>query len=88
MGREKFEVADDFLTIGRTFAEYRRMFDLGAEDLADREILDCGGGAGAFTATAAELAERAVAVDPLYGPPRRTGAGTRRGDRVQRRAAP
>ncbi|MFC7138600.1 class I SAM-dependent methyltransferase [Halosimplex aquaticum] len=69
MGREKFEVADDFLTIGRTFAEYRRMFDLGAEDLADREILDCGGGAGAFTATAAELAERAVAVDPLYGPP-------------------
>ncbi|WP_415380735.1 class I SAM-dependent methyltransferase [Halosimplex sp. TS25] len=69
MSGEKFEVADDFLTIGRTFAEYRRMFDLGVEDLAGREILDCGGGAGAFTATAAELADRVVAVDPLYGPP-------------------
>ncbi|WP_459192790.1 class I SAM-dependent methyltransferase [Halosimplex sp. J119] len=69
MSEDKFEVADDFLTIGRTFAEYRRMFDLGIDDLAGRELLDCGGGAGAFTATAAELAESAVAVDPLYGPP-------------------
>ncbi|WP_123538340.1 class I SAM-dependent methyltransferase [Halosimplex salinum] len=68
MAGEKFEVEADFLTIGRTFAEYRRMFDLTAEDLAGRALLDCGGGAGAFTATAAELADSAVAVDPLYGP--------------------
>ncbi|WP_436926485.1 class I SAM-dependent methyltransferase [Halosimplex amylolyticum] len=69
MSNREFEVADDFLTIGRTFAEYRRMFDLGIDDLAGRELLDCGGGAGAFTATAAELAADAGAVDPLYGPP-------------------
>ncbi|ELZ20290.1 hypothetical protein C475_20992 [Halosimplex carlsbadense 2-9-1] len=68
MSCEMFEVEADFLTIGRTFAEYRRMFDLRVEDIAGREVLDCGGGAGAFTATAAELADGAVAVDPLYGP--------------------
>jgi len=69
MSNTEFEVETDFLTIGRTFAEYRRMFDLRAEDFAGRELLDCGGGAGAFTATAAELAQRAVAVDPIFGPP-------------------
>ncbi|MFB6141627.1 MAG: class I SAM-dependent methyltransferase [Halosimplex sp.] len=63
----KFEIADDFLTIGRTFAEYRRMFDLEAGDVAGAELLDCGGGAGAFTATAAELADSAVAIDPIFG---------------------
>ncbi|PSP69982.1 hypothetical protein BRC79_03170 [Halobacteriales archaeon QH_8_67_27] len=68
MSNGKFEVTDDFLTIGRTFAEYRRMFDLTVADLIGRELLDCGGGAGAFTATAAEFADEAVAVDPLYGP--------------------
>ena len=69
MSNEEFEVADGFLTIGRTFAEYRRMLDLTAADFDGTEIVDCGGGAGAFTATAAELADRVVAVDPLYGPP-------------------
>ncbi|QLH81890.1 class I SAM-dependent methyltransferase [Halosimplex pelagicum] len=69
MSNEEFEVEADFLTIGRTFAEYRRMFDLVADDIAGRAVLDCGGGAGAFTATAAELADSAVAVDPLFGRP-------------------
>ena len=68
MGKMKYEVDDDFLTIGRTFAEYRRMFDLTVADLTGATLLDCGGGAGAFTATAAELAAEAIAVDPLYGP--------------------
>jgi hypothetical protein len=68
MPNEKFEVEGDFLTIGRTFAEYRRLFDLTAEDLAGRQILDCGGGAGAFTATADELAADVRSVDPMYGP--------------------
>ena len=67
-----FRVEAEFLTIGRTFAEYRRMFDLAAGDLDGRAVLDCGGGAGAFTAAAAELAGRAVAADPLYGPPAAT----------------
>ena len=69
MDQEKFEVEDEFLTIGRTFAEYRRMFDLTVADLVGRTVLDCGGGAGAFTATAGEFADESVAVDPLYGPP-------------------
>jgi len=65
----KFEVEEDFLTIGRTFAEYRGMLDLDPAGLAGRSVLDCGGGAGSFTATAAAFGADAVAVDPLYGPP-------------------
>jgi SAM-dependent methyltransferase len=65
----KFEVEDEFLTIGRTFAEYRRMLDLDPATLGERSVLDCGGGAGSFTATAAALGADTVAVDPLYGPP-------------------
>ena len=72
MSDGRFRVEAEFLTIGRTFAEYRRMFDLAAGDLNGRAVLDCGGGAGAFTAAAAELAGRAVAADPLYGPPAAT----------------
>ena len=72
MSDGRFRVEAAFLTIGRTFAEYRRMFDLAAGDLDGRAVLDCGGGAGAFTAAAAELAGRAVAADPLYGPPAAT----------------
>jgi hypothetical protein len=69
MSNSAYHVKEGFLAIGRTFAEYRRLFDLGVEDLAGRELLDCAGGASAFTATASELADRAVAVDPLFGPP-------------------
>jgi ubiquinone/menaquinone biosynthesis C-methylase UbiE len=65
----KFEVAEDFLTIGRTFAEYRGMLDLDPAGLAGRSVLDCGGGAGSFAATAAAFGADTVAVDPLYGPP-------------------
>jgi SAM-dependent methyltransferase len=72
MSDGRFRVEAEFLTIGRTFAEYRWMFDLAAGDLNGRAVLDCGGGAGAFTAAAAELAGRAVAADPLYGPPAAT----------------
>lgn len=64
-----FEVEEEFLTIGRTFAEYRRMLGLDPGTLPGRSVLDCGGGAGSFTATAAALGADAVAVDPLYGPP-------------------
>lgn len=67
-GDERFEVDEEFRLIGRTFAEYRRMFDLDPAGLAGRRVLDCGAGAGAFTAVAAEFADRAVAVDPVYGP--------------------
>ena len=67
-GRE-YEVEADFLAIGRTFAEYCRMLDLDAAELSGRAVLDCGGGAGAFTATAAAVGADATAVDPLYDRP-------------------
>jgi len=66
MSGDKFEVEDDFLTIGRTFTEYRRMFDLDAAELVGRSVLDCGAGVGSFAATAAELGADVTAVDPLY----------------------
>jgi ubiquinone/menaquinone biosynthesis C-methylase UbiE len=66
MPGDKFEVEDDFLSIGRTFTEYRRMFDLDVADLVGRSVLDCGGGVGSFPATAAELGADVTAVDPLY----------------------
>jgi hypothetical protein len=64
-----FEVEDDFLLVGRTFEEYLAMFGLAPETLLGRRVLDCAGGARAFTAVAAEFAESALAVDPMYGPP-------------------
>lgn len=69
MTDDRYEVETDCLTIGRTFAEYRRMLDLEPAALAGTTVLDCGGGAGAFTATANALGADAVAVDPIYGPP-------------------
>lgn len=68
MDEDRYEVDEEFLTIGRTFAEYRRMLDLDPVRLAGRSVLDCGGGAGAFTATACALGADTTAVDPLYGP--------------------
>jgi SAM-dependent methyltransferase len=50
---------------GRRLAEYRRMFDLRAADLA-RGVLDIGGGPASFTAEIARDGIRALAVDPLY----------------------
>lgn len=64
-----FEVEDDFLLVGRTFEEYLAMFDLTVDDLRGRRIVDCGGGVGSFPAVASTVAERVVAVDPVYGPP-------------------
>jgi SAM-dependent methyltransferase len=69
MADDRFDVEADCLTIGRTFAEYRRMLDLAPATLAGTTVLDCGGGAGAFTATANALGADATAIDPLYGPP-------------------
>jgi hypothetical protein len=65
----QFEVNEDIRFIGRTFREYCRMFGLDAGALAGQSVLDCPGGPGSFTAVAAWIADRAVAVDPIYGPP-------------------
>lgn len=52
--------------IGRTYEEYMSMFAMTDEELAGRSILDCPGGACAFTARANGLGARAVAADIAY----------------------
>lgn len=63
--RDKFAV-DDFAFIGRTFEEYRHMFDLDVESLDGRSILDCPSGADSFVATAHELGASVTGVDVMY----------------------
>jgi SAM-dependent methyltransferase len=50
---------------GRSFDEYRRMFDLSESDLQLR-ILGCGDGPASFNAELAARGGRVVSVDPLY----------------------
>ncbi|MDS0281031.1 class I SAM-dependent methyltransferase [Haloarcula onubensis] len=66
---DAFEVSESFRFIGRTFAEYRRLFGLERDALAGAAVLDCPGGPSSFTAVAARVADRTVAVDPVYGTP-------------------
>ncbi len=61
-----FEVTDEFLFVGRTFEEYRHMFDLSRADL-DGRVLDCPGGPSSFAAVASALGTEVTAVDPEYG---------------------
>jgi SAM-dependent methyltransferase len=69
MTDQKFEVDEEFAFLGRTFAEYRRMFDLSVESVRGKRVLDCPGGPGPFTAVANEIGASVTAVDPVYGPP-------------------
>lgn len=50
---------------GRSFEEYRAMFDLGAAELGQR-ILGCGDGPASFNATLTRQGGEVVSVDPLY----------------------
>ena len=50
---------------GRMFDEYRRMFNLSAQDLGQR-ILGCGDGPAAFNAQLSRVGGRVVSCDPLY----------------------
>jgi hypothetical protein len=50
---------------GRSFDEYRRMFDLSTPDLNTR-ILGCGDGPASFNAHMRKQGRRAVSCDPLY----------------------
>lgn len=63
----RFEIEGDTSFYGRTFAEYRRLFDLDWSRLTDASILDCPGGPGSFTAVASAVADAATAVDVRYG---------------------
>lgn len=55
--------------IGRTYEEYMAMFGLTEGELQGRTILDCPGGACAFTARANALGAQAVSADIAYGYP-------------------
>ncbi|MNM33442.1 hypothetical protein D3C81_440610 [compost metagenome] len=57
--------------IGRTYEEYLAMFGLTEEELAGLDILDCPGGACAFTAGASRAGARAVSSDIAYEFPAR-----------------
>src|SRR6478672_11062810 len=50
---------------GRSFQEYRRMFDLTAAELAGT-ILGCGDGPASFNAEATRCGHRVVSCDPIY----------------------
>ncbi|WCR26871.1 hypothetical protein L3476_27390 [Paenibacillus thiaminolyticus] len=52
--------------IGRTFEEYMKMFDLSAEQMAGKRILDCPSGACSFTAVASQLGVDVTAADIAY----------------------
>lgn len=63
---DKFEV-EEFAVIGRTFEEYRDMFDLDPVDVEGRSILDCPAGVASFVAEARSRGASAIGVDPVYG---------------------
>lgn len=56
----------ELLVSARSFGEYLAMFDLDADELRGRRVLDCPGGAASFTVGAAEAGAAAIAVDPVY----------------------
>ena len=56
---------DRVIPWGRTFAEYRAMFDLSKGDLGGR-ILGCGDGPASFNAEMTAQGRAVVSVDPLY----------------------
>jgi hypothetical protein len=68
MSDQQYEI-EEFACIGRTLAEYRRMFDLDLDAWAGRRVLDCPAGACSFVAEAGEHGVKAVGVDHLYDRP-------------------
>lgn len=50
---------------GRSFDEYRRMFDLTDDDL-NKKIISVGDGPTAFNAGMKALGKRVISVDPIY----------------------
>jgi hypothetical protein len=56
---------DQIVPWGRSFDEYRRMFDLTDDDLS-RAIVGCGDGPASFNAEVTRQGRRVVSCDPLY----------------------
>lgn len=57
---------DDFLITGRTFEEYAAFFDLDAEMMKNRRVLDCPSGASSFIAEAKAFGIVTQGCDILY----------------------
>lgn len=56
---------DEIVPWGRSYDEYRRMFDLDSSNLPE-PILDCGAGPSSFCSEANRKGTRVVAIDPIY----------------------
>jgi hypothetical protein len=56
---------DQVVPWGRSFDEYRRMFDLSPTDL-ERRVLGCADGPASFNVEATQCGAKVVSVDPLY----------------------
>lgn len=65
MTKERYSI-DNFAFIGRTFAEYRRMFDVRDEGIDGQHILDCPAGPCSFVAEARARGIDAVGADVMY----------------------
>jgi Methyltransferase domain len=65
MTKEQYTI-DEFVFIGRTFAEYLQMFDLMGKSMGDQQILDCPAGPCSFVAEARAHGIDAVGADILY----------------------
>jgi len=55
--------------LGRTFTEYCAFFQLTAEDLQGRRVLDAGAGISSFCAEARARGYEVTAADPIYALP-------------------
>lgn len=63
--KESLELSKVVL-LGRTFEEYTRYFDLKADDLGEKKILDVASGVSSFCAEANAQGFHATALDPIY----------------------
>lgn len=54
------------LVTSRAYDEYVAFFDLSAEELTGKRVLDCSAGASSFVARLSRLGVEAIAVDPAY----------------------
>ncbi|MGI9539765.1 MAG: hypothetical protein ACR2N6_06425 [Miltoncostaeaceae bacterium] len=61
----------DIIVSSRPYEEYLAMFGLDEADVLAGPVLDCPGGAAAFASGVRGRGGRAVAVDPIYGAPRK-----------------
>lgn len=71
-GENAYVVEVDFLSIGRTFEEYRRLFAIDVADVAGGAagaVLDCAAGPSSFAAVASAVGADVTAVDPAYARP-------------------